>query len=58
MLEKVENESTYLEKGFLPPNKYVETRFLEEMVADSGSRGGNIQIEPGIFIIPESNETI
>lgn len=37
MLEKVENESTYLEKGFLPPNKYVETKFLEEMVADSES---------------------
>lgn len=58
MLEKVENESTYLEKGLLPPNKYVETKFLEEMVTDSESRGENIQIEPGIFIILESNEAI
>lgn len=56
MLEKVVNESTYLEEGILPPNKKVETGFLGEIVADSEARAGSTQIEPRRFIIPESTE--
>ena len=58
MLEKVVNESTYLEKGILPPKKKIETGFLEEIVADSEARAGSTQIEPRRFIIPERTEAI